>query len=92
MTQYSIEPRTRKCVEGYRFLSFTRKYKNQILDRGLDASKNVFHKAGEFIKNKIVDAVTKSNDDNIEKQEPVEEIIISPEKREEILNKLRRVL
>ena len=33
-----------------------------------------------------------SNDDNIEKQEPAEEIIIPPEKREEILNKLRKVL
>ena len=28
MTQYSIEPRTRKYVKGYGFLSFTRKYKN----------------------------------------------------------------
>ena len=92
MTRYSIEPRTRKYVKGYGFLSFARKYKKQILDKGLDASKKVVHKAGEFIKNKIVDAVTKSNDDNIEKQEPVEEIITSPEKREEILNKLRRVL
>ena len=33
-----------------------------------------------------------SNDDNIEKQEPVEERIIPSEKREEVLNKLRRVL
>ena len=33
-----------------------------------------------------------SNDDNIEKQEPVEEIIIPPKKRDEILNKLRNVL
>ena len=62
------------------------------MDKGLDASKKVVHKAGEFIGNKIADTVIKSNDDNIEKQEPVEEIIIPPEKREEILNKLRRVL
>ena len=40
----------------------------------------------------IPDAVTKSNDANIEKQEPFEEIIILPEKREKILNKLKRVL
>ena len=33
--------------------------------------KNVVYKAGEFIGNKIVDAVTKSSDDNIKKQEPV---------------------
>ena len=56
------------------------------------ASKKVVHKAGEFIKNKIADAVTKSNDDIIVKQEPVEEIIIRPEERDEILNKLRQVL
>ena len=41
---------------------------------------------------KIADEVPKSNDNNIEKQEPVEEIIIPLEKREKILNKLRRVL
>ena len=35
--------------------------------------------------------MTKSNDHNIEKQEPVKEIIIPPEKREKILNKLRKV-
>ena len=45
--------------------------------------KKVVQKAGEFIQNKIADAVIKLNVDNIEKEEPVEE---------EILNKLRRVL
>ena len=95
MRRYSIEPRTRKYVKRCEFLSFARKYKKQLLDTGLDAvksaSKKVIHKAGEFIGNKIADAVTKSNDDNIEKQEPVEEIIIPPEKRDETLNKLRKV-
>ena len=66
--------------------------KKGILDKGLDASKTVVHKAGEYLGNQIADAVTNSNDDNIEKEEPVEEIIIPPEKREEILNKLRKVL
>ena len=92
MTRHPIEPKTRKYVKGYGFLSLARKYKKQILDKGLDASKKVVHKAGEFIGNKIADAVIKSNDDNIEKQEPVEEIIIPPEKRKEILSKLRKVL
>ena len=54
--------------------------------------KKVVQKPGEFIGNKIADTVTKSNDDNIEKQKPVEEIIIPPEKREEILSKLKKVL
>ena len=83
MRRYSKEPRTRKYVKGYGFLSFARKYKRQLLDTGLDAvkttSKKVVYKVGEFIGNKIADAVTKSNGDNIEKQEPDEEIIIPPE-------------
>ena len=86
MRQYSIKPRTRKCVKGYGFLSFERKYKKQLLDTGLDALKTAFkkvvHKTGEFLGNKIADAVTKSNDDKIKKQKPVEEIIILLEKRD----------
>ena len=50
------------------------------------ASKKVVHKADEFMGNETADAVTKSNDDNIDKQEPVEEITIPPEKKDEILN------
>ena len=96
MTQYSIESRRRKHVKWYGFLSFVRKYKKQLLDTGLDslktASKKVVHKAGEFMGNESADAVTKSNDDNFVKKELVEEVIIPPEKRGEILNKLRKVL
>ena len=66
------------------------------MDTGLDslitAFKKVVHKAADFLGNKIADAVTKSNDDKIVKQEHVEEIIIPLEKRDEILNKLRKVL
>ena len=66
------------------------------MDTGLDslktASKKVVHKVGELLGNKIAGAVTKSNDEKIVKQEPVEEIVVSPEKRDEILNKLRKVL
>ena len=79
MVQCFIEPRTRKYVRGYGFLSFAKKYRKQILDKGLNASKKVLHKAAEFIGNKIADTVTKSND-NIEKQEPIEEVIIPPKK------------
>ena len=62
------------------------------MDKGLDTSKKVVNKAGQFIGNTIADAVTKSNDDNIEKQEPFEELIIPPDKRQKILNKMRKVL
>ena len=70
MTRYSIEPRIIKYVKRYVFLSFARKYKKQLIDTGLDASKKVVYKVVGFSGNKIADAVTKSNDNNIEKQEP----------------------
>ena len=95
MRRYFTEPRTRKYIKEYGLLSFARKYKKQLLDTGLDslktASKKIVHKVGEFLGNKIADAVTKSNDDKIVKEEPVEGLIIPPEKRDEILKKLREV-
>ena len=66
------------------------------MDTRLDALKTAFkkivHKTGEFLENKIADAVTELSDYKVVKQEPAEEIIILPEKREEILNELREVL
>ena len=59
------------------------------MDKGLDASKKVVHKTGEYLGNKIPYVITS---DNIEKQEAVGEIIIPPEKREGILKILRKVL
>ena len=60
------------------------------MDTGLDslktASKMIVYKeaeaTGEFLGNEIVDKFVK----------PLKEIIIPPEKKEEILNKLRQVL
>ena len=55
--------------------------------------KKVVYKAGEFLGNKIADAVTEPTDDKIAKpDENLEEIIIPLEKRGEILNKLRKVM
>ena len=72
MIQYSVEPKTRKYVKGFGFLYLARKHEKQLLDTRLDslkpASKNLVHKVGEFLGNKIADAVTKSNDDNIEEE------------------------
>ena len=36
-----------------------------LKEKELNASRKGVHKAGEFIGNKIADAVSKSNDDNI---------------------------
>ena len=69
MRRYSIEPRTRKCVKGYGFLLFTGKYKKQLLNIEKDSlktvSKQVVHKAGEFVGNKTVGAVTKLSGNKI---------------------------
>ena len=88
--------KNKKYVKGYGFLCFARNFKKQLYDTGLDAvktaSKKVVHKAGGFLRNKIA----KTNDDKIvkpfEDSRNLKEIIISPEKRDEKLNKLRKVL
>ena len=67
-----------------------RKYKNIKA-----TSKKEVHKAGEFLGNENADAVPKSNDDKTVKPDEnsrnVDEIV-SLEKRDEILKKLRKVL
>ena len=68
MTRYSIDPRTKKYVKRYRFLSFARnlfnKCRKQLLDTGLNflktASKKVDHETDEFIGDKIAHAGAKS--------------------------------
>ena len=65
----------------------------KLFGAGLDAlktaSKKLVHKTGIFTVNKIMNAVAKSNDDKIVKQDPVKEMMISLEKRDKILNDLR---
>ena len=66
------------------------------MDTGLDslktAPKNIVHKAGQVLENKPEDAVTKSNDDKIMKQEPVDKTVLPLDKRDEILDKLTKIL
>ena len=96
MTCYSIEPRIRKYIKGYGFLSFVRnlsnKYGKALLDVatkvGLDplktASKKVVHKAteetGGFIGNKIADKIVKPKLLTDKNSINVEEIVIPPKK------------
>ena len=88
-----MKPRTRKYIKGYRFLSFSTKYKKQLLDKGLNSLKNYskkeVHKTGDFKEKN--DTVSESNDHKVMKQDPIEEVVIPPEKREEILNDLRQL-
>ena len=70
---YSIEPRERRFVKGYGFLSFARnfsdKYSKSLMDKGIDVSntfaqtagKKILKKAakatGDLIGNKIADKI-----------------------------------
>ena len=78
MKRYFIEPRARKYLEGYGFLSFdenfSNNYKKNIGYRNRylkNCFQKVVHKAAEatakFKGNKIPDALAKLNDDKIVK-------------------------
>ena len=79
--------------------NISHKYRKQLLEvvteKGLDALKSsstkLVHKT-QFIGNKIADEIVKPKPVLDENSRNTEEIIIPPEKREEILNKLRQVL
>ena len=84
-------------------ISLSKKYGKQLLDTiakiGLDtlktASKKVVHKAAEateeFIGNKVPEKIIKPKSLSYQNSRNAEEIIISSENREEILNGLRKV-
>ena len=98
--RYSTEPRFRKYVKGYDFLSFARnfgnKYGKKLMDTatktGIDAakiaSKRVVQKTAEatggLIGNKIADKIT-----SIAKPKETEKTYIPPGKRQQIIDHLR---
>ena len=104
MMRYSIEPRLRKYVKGYGFLSFGKNFGNKygkiLMDTatrtGMDAakvaSKRVVQKTAEatedLIGNKITDKNT-SIGKSKEKPKETEEIYIPPEKYQQIIDDLR---
>ena len=81
--------------------SLSNKYERQLLDdatkTGLNALRTAIKKAGskaaeanwEFVGNKIANKILKPISLEDENSKNVEEIIIPPEKREEMLNELR---
>ena len=89
--RYSTEPRFRKYVKGYGFLSFAKKVGNRYgkklmdtatktrIDAAKTASKRIVQKTaeatGDLIGNKIADKIT-----SIGKPKEIEEIYIPPEK------------
>ena len=72
--RYSNEPRERRYIKGYGFMSFSRnfsdKYSKSLMDKGIDVSKTFAKTAGkkilketakatgDLIGNKIVDKIT----------------------------------
>ena len=99
--RYSTEPRFRKYVKGYGFLSFAKnfgnKYGKTLMDTATKtgmvaakvASKRVVQKTaeatGDLIGNKIADKITSIG----KSKEKPEEIYIPPEKRQQIIDDLR---
>ena len=104
--RYSTEPRFRKYVKGYGFLSFARrfcdKYGKKVRDTARKtgiyvakaASKRVVQKFGKategLIGKKIADKIYLiGKPKEKEKTNKAEEIYISPEKRQQIIDDLR---
>ena len=103
--RYSAEPKYRKYVQGYGFLSFTRKFVDKYgkklmatatktgIDAAKTASKRVVQKTaeatGDLIGNKIADKITSLGKTKNKEKEERQEIYIPPEKRQQIIDDLR---
>ena len=100
--RYSIEPRERRFVKGYGFMSFARnfsdKYSKSVMDKGIDVSKT-FAKAagkkilketakatGDLIGNKIADKITSASKNSHD--EVNNEKYVSPKDRRKIIDEL----
>ena len=76
-------------IEGYGFLWFSRKYRKQLLDTGLDALKTVLkqvvHKeaeaTGQVVGNEIAEKIVKPKHRINQNPRNVEEIVTPPEKK-----------
>ena len=107
--RYSAEPRFRKYVKRYGFLSFAEKIVDKIgkklmdtarktgMDAAKTASKRVVQKTpeatGDLIGNKIADKITSiGKSKEKEKINKAEEIYISTEKRQQIIDDLKLFL
>ena len=103
--RFSTEPRFRKYVKGYSFLSFAKnfgnKYGKKLMDTatktGIDAAKTVSKRvvqktaeaAGDLIENKRADKIASMGKQKEKETKEIEEIYISPEKRQQIIDDLR---
>ena len=100
--RYSIEPRGRKYVKGYSFMSFARNFNDKYSKSLMDASKTFAKTAGkkilketakatgDLIGNKIADKITAKphNKDKVINGIPKERYI-SPKERQKIIDELK---
>ena len=90
--RYSTEPKFRKYVQGYGFLSFARKLEIDMAKTGIDAAKTASKRfvqktaeaTGDLIGNKIADKIT-SIGKTKEKTNKPEEIYIRQKKGNKLL-------
>ena len=100
--RYSIEPRERRYVKGYGFMSFARNFNDKYSKSLMDLSK-IFAKtagkkilketakaSGDLIGNKIADKITAKphNKDEVINGIPKERYI-SPKERQKIIDELK---
>ena len=101
--RYSIEPRERRYVKGYGFMSFARnfrdKYSKSLIDKGVDVSKKFAKTAGkkilketakatgDLIGNKISDKITSASKKSHD--DGNNERYISPKERQNIIDELK---
>ena len=99
--RHSIEPKKSIYMKGYGFISFainfSDKYSKSLIDKGINVRKTFAKTAGkrilkesakatgDLIGNKIADKITA----NPIKKDVTNERYVSPEERQEIINKLR---
>ena len=100
--RYSIEPRERRYVKGYSFLSFARKFNDKYGKSLRNASKTFAKTAGkeilketakatgDLIGNKIADKITAKphNKDEVINRIPKERYI-SPKERQKIIDEFK---
>ena len=102
--RYSTQPKFRKYVKGYGFLSFARKfgdkYGKKLIDTatktGIDAAKTASKRVAQnseitedLIENKTADKITSlGKAKSKEKENEKQEIYIPPEKRQQITDDL----
>ena len=100
--RYSIEPRERRYVKGYGFISFARNFSDKYSKSLTDLSKTFAKTAGkkilketakatgDLISTKVADKITAKphNEDEVNNEIPKERFI-SPKERQKIIDELK---